>query len=520
MIGLTLTMLAAVAAQPAAAAPSAAEQWQADCATLTGRSGDVVVSAAAVMPDPVFVADPDAGTRAIPVREAFCRVEGRIEGNIGFELWLPRRWNTRLLGAGVGGPAGVYNYADMAARLAQGFATVTTDGGHKASQERWMADAKARVDYEHRAVHLTTLAAKALAERFYGEAPARAYFTGCSGGGRQALKEMQKYPGDYDGILAGAPGPYMPLQSVRMLWFALEQQRRPQAALREQDWALYEASVTRACDADDGLRDGIVENPATCRFDTAQLLCRPGEAEGCLTAPRLAMLDAITAAMPDEEGAPMDDGLFPGVRTRPGPPSPLLRAMWAEGVHDDPDWDPMSFSRSGDLARANEAMPELRADRTALRPFIERGNRAIIYQGWQDPSTNAGPTIDYYAALARAHGGVAALSDAVRLFMVPGMYHCGGGPGADIFGGSGQFPLASGADPTRDMLWALIRWVEEDRTPGSIVAARNPAGAPGFTRRLCPFPQSARYRAGAPSDEAASFACEDDPALRAMLDKS
>ncbi len=520
MIGITLTMLAAVAAQPAAAALPAAEQWQADCAALAGRSGDVVVSAAAVLPDPVFVADPDAGARAVPVQDAFCRIEGRIEGNIGFELWLPRQWNTRLLGAGVGGPAGVFNYADMAARLAQGFATVTTDGGHKASQERWMADPKARGDYEHRAVHLTTLAAKALAERFYGDPPARAYFTGCSGGGRQALKEMQNYPGDYDGVLAGAPGPYMPLQSVRMLWFALEQQRRPAGALREQDWALYEASVTRACDANDGVRDGIVENPASCRFDTAQLLCKAGEVEGCLTAPRLAMLDAITAPMPDEHGRPMDGGLFPGVRTRPGPPSPLLRAMWADGVHDDPDWDPMSFSRSGDLAMANKVMPELRADRTAIRPFIARGNKAIIYQGWQDPSTNAGPTIDYYAALARANGGIAALDDAVRLFMVPGMYHCGGGPGADIFGGSGQFPLAAGADPTRDMLWALIRWVEEGRTPTAIVAGRNPDSAPGLTRRLCPFPQSARYQAGAPSGEAASFTCEDDPVLRNMLDRS
>lgn len=521
--GLVAPMLGPMLAQSAAAAPpapDAADAWQADCAALAGRDGEMVVSAAAVAPDPVFVADPDAGARAVPVHDAFCRIEGRIEGNIGFEVWLPRRWNKRLLGAGVGGPAGVYNHADMAARLAQGFATVTTDGGHKASQERWMADPKARVDYEHRAVHLSTLAAKTLARRFYGEAPARAYFTGCSGGGRQALKEMQNYPGDYDGILAGAPGPYMPLQSVRMLWFALEQQRRPKGALREQDWALYEASVTRACDASDGVRDGIVENPATCRFDTARLLCRPGQAEGCLTAPRLAMLDAIISPMTDEDGAPMDGGLFPGVRTRPGPPSPLLRAMWADGVHDDPDWDPMGFSRSGDLAKANAAMPELRADRTAIRPFIQGGSKAIIYQGWQDPSTNAGPTIDYYAALAREHGGVAALSDAVRLFMVPGMYHCQGGPGADIFGGSGQFPLAAGADPTRDMLWALIRWVEDDRTPHSIVAARNPAGAPGLTRRLCPFPQSARHRAGGLPDEAGSFTCEDDPALRAMLDRS
>lgn len=525
MILAILTLLAAQLApsDTSAAAPAAApaDRWQDECSALAGRRGEVEVSSATpVVPDPFFVANPEAGIRAVPVRDAFCRVTWRIEGNIGFELWLPRSWNGRLLGAGVGGPAGVYNYTDMAARLSQGFATVTTDGGHKAADARWMADAKARVDYEHRAVHLATVAAKALANRYYGQSVLHAYFTGCSGGGRQALKEMENYPDDYDGVLAGAPGPYMPLQSVRMLWFALEQQRNPQGALREKDWALYEASVTRTCDANDEVRDGIVENPAACQFDTAKLLCKPGEIGGCLTAPRLAMLDAIIAPMPDEQGAQMDGGLFPGVRTRPGPPSPLLRAMWADGVYDDPDWDAMRFSRSGDLAKANAAMPELRADRTAIGPFIARGSKAIIYQGWQDPSTNAGPTIDFYRALARDNGGIGPLSDTVRLFMVPGMYHCRGGSGADIFGGSGQLPIAAGADPTRDMLWALIRWVEEGRKPESIVAARDPDGAPGLTRRLCPFPQSARHRSGASTDDAESFACAEDPVLRAMLDNS
>jgi feruloyl esterase len=403
----------------------------------------------------------------------------------------------------------------MSIRLAQGFATVTTDSGHKVTQARWMREPKARADYEHRAVHLTAQAAKALVARYYRRPANRAYYLGCSGGGRQALKEMQNYPGDYDGVIAGAPGPYMPLQSVRMLWFALAQQRNPAGMLSDADWSLYESRVFAACDGLDRVKDGVVENPAACRFRTAALLCRPGQVEGCLTAPKLAMLDAIVSPMPDETGRPMDGGLFPGVRTRPGPPSPLLRAMWADAVYDDPDWDATTFRRTADLAAANRIMPELRADRTDIAGFLARGNKAILYQGWQDPSTNAGPTIAYYADLAAANGGAARLDDSVRLFMVPGMYHCRGGPGADLFGGMAQFPVWP--DPQRDMLWSLIAWVEKGAAPAAIVATRREKDRELFTRKLCPFPQSARYDGKGPQDSAASYRCDDDPLLRRML---
>jgi feruloyl esterase len=505
-----LPLLAAAAASPQAAGPALT-----DCAALRGSVGAVAVDAAtAVVPAPAW-RPPETGRPGQPVAVPFCRVEGRIEGNIGFELWLPANWNGRLLGAGVGGDAGVYNYHDMAIRLAQGFATVTTDSGHKVTQARWMREAKPRADYEHRAVHLTAQAAKALIARYYGKQPERAYYLGCSGGGRQALKEMQNYPGDYDGVVAGAPGPYMPLQSVRMMWFGLEQQRHPLGALADADWSLYESRVFAACDGLDGVKDGVVENPAACRFRTATLLCKPGQAQGCLTAPRLAMLDTIIAPMRDEAGRAMDGGLFPGVRTRPGPPSPLLRVIWADAVYDDPNWDALTFRRTADLAAANRVMPELRADRTDIAGFLARGNKAIIYQGWQDPSTNAGPTIKYYAALAAAYGGAEKLDDSVRLFMAPGMYHCRGGPGADLFGGSAHFPVWS--EPDRDVLWSLIRWVEQGAAPSQLVATRREGEAERFTRKLCPFPQAARYDGQGPTDSAASYSCQADPLLRRML---
>ena len=507
--------IAAASALSFWATPAAAR----DCAAMTGTwTGSVVVrQATAIQPGAGWAPATDGFYKPLPVHVPLCRIEGVIEGNIRFELWLPVTWNGRLLGAGVGGDAGVFNYNDMSRRVGEGFATVTTDSGHKVSQAHWMSDAKARVDYEHRAVHLTAAAAKALVAAFYGKPAERSYFLGCSGGGRQALKEMQKYPADYDGVIAGAPGPYMPLISVRMMWFSLAQKRDPAGALSDDDWALYEAAANRACDAKDGVRDGIVENPLSCTFAPAVLLCTPGETKQCLSAPKLAMLKAIIAPMPDEHGRPMDKGLLPGVRTRPGPPSPLLRAMWADAVYRNPDWNEASFQRTRDLALVNKAMPELRADSVRIAPFLARGGKAILYQGWQDPSVIAGPTIDYYTRLAAANGGAAKLARAVRLFMVPGMYHCGGGPGATQFGGSGQ--STAPGDGSRDILWSLIDWVEKARAADTLVAARTDGPKTLLTRALCAFPKRARYDGKGDPNVAASFRCERDPVLAARLTK-
>lgn len=485
------------------------------CALLAGAHADgVVVTSATPVIDADWRPQVEGPYQSDHVDARLCRVEGTIEHNIGFELWLPEAWNGRLLGAGVGGDAGVYNYTDMSRRVSEGFAVVSTDSGHKRSQARWMADPKARQDYEHRAVHLTAQAAKALTAGFYGRSVERSYFLGCSGGGRQALKEMQLYPLDYDGVVAGAPGPYMPLQSVRMMWSALLQ-KDSSSPLTAEDWNLYETAVVRQCDRLDGVADGIIENPLRCRFDTRQLLCRSGQGRQCLSPDKVALLDTIIGPMPNEQGRAMDRGLQPGVRTRPGPPSPLLRAMWADGVYGDPLWDEGSFRRSADLAAANRMMPELRADRVNLAPFIQSGRKAILYQGWADPSTNADPTVDYYAAAAAANGGLEALAHSVRLFMVPGMYHCAGGPGADSFGGSGH-PAWPG-DPARDILWALIRWVEEGQAPDRLVAAKITDGRQAFTRALCPFPFSARYDGVGPVGDALSYTCRADAALQHRL---
>jgi len=489
------------------------------CQGVKGEEGDLVIDTATfIEPAPTWVPVTDSSYAPVPAEIPMCRLAGRIEGTIGIEVWLPvpDKWNRRLLGAGVGGDAGRFNYTDMGRRLNEGFVTYSTDSGHKASNARWMTEPKARVDYEHRATHLSALAAKHLSHWYYGEAPQHSYYLGCSGGGRQGLKEMQKYPDDFDGIVSGAPGPYMPLQSVRMMWFALEQKHNPDAALTDADWDLYEQAVTRKCDMDDGVADGIIENPAGCEFDTGSLACRGDIRENCLSEPKIEMLNEIVVPMVDEQGRPMDFGLYPGVRTRPGPPSPLLRAMWADAVYDDPDWDEETFQRTRDLDRVNEVMPDLRADNPEIGNFIARGGKAIIYQGWWDPSVVAGPTLDYYRALTKTQGGIDRLSDSVRLFMVPGMYHCRRGPGADQFGGSGQ--VSWNGDPQRDILWALIRWVEEDVAPNRLKASKMEGDETVFTRTLCPFPERAYFTGEGDNRDANAYQCKADAALSAILE--
>lgn len=505
--GVGAEVAAGASSSAAASGTAAGLASPAACSALAGQMGDLMVTAATpIMPAPDWIVQSDSSYVPVPVTRPLCRIEGVIEGNIGFEAWLPQDWNGRLLAGGVGGPAGQFNYRDMSLRLEEGFAAFSTDSGHKKAQLHWMADAKARTDYEHRATHLSTIAAKALVERFYGRAPDRSYFLGCSGGGRQGLKEMQVYPDDFDGIISGAPGPNMPLQSVRMMWFALRAKQEKAGAPTDADWDLYEKAAITACDGLDGVKDGILSHPRACTFDIGTLACGPGKTSQCLTPAKVSLMREIIAPMRDEQGRAMDGGLVPGVRTRPGPPSPLLRAMWADGIYNDPDWDEDSFRRTTDLAAVHEKMPQLRADSTAIDPFLKAGKKAIIYQGWADPSTNAGPTIDYYTALAGRHGGFDRLSQNVRLFMVPGMYHCRGGPGPAAFGGSGHQNWPG--QPDRDILWAMIRWVEQGKAPDSLNATGKSTDGKPFVRPLCPYPARAIYKGGM-ADPAlpASYSC-------------
>jgi feruloyl esterase len=469
-----------------------------------------LVALTKILPTPVWSIDMPAfgQVRRISVNRPLCRVEGVIEREIGFELWLPAKtdWNRRFLGVGSGGSAGYINYSELARGLARGFASASTDSGHKSTDNAWMLGNPDRIrNYSDRAHHLLAQIAKRIVAAYYGQDSRRAYFIGCSGGGRQGLKEMQRFPEDYDGIVAGAPGPDMPVMTVRHLITGLMQSNHPESRLSDNDWRLVADAAIAACDANDGVRDGVIENPEACSFDPKTLLCKNTGDKDCLSLGQLELVRQISAPIQDEAGRQIDSGLLPGVRTRLGPPPDLVTEFFAHGVYQNRNWNPASFNIVRDLAAARKAIPEIWADDPDLKEFRSRGGKAIIYSGWMDPSVIAEQALNYYRRVVATIGGVEATGSFLRLYMAPGVFHCSGGPGPDRFGGAGGDALSVDAD--HDMLSAMVDWVEKGKAPERIIASRINDGKVTRTRPLCPYPQVARYTGTGSTDAAENFNC-------------
>jgi feruloyl esterase len=484
---------------------AATRTWSAEdaCRALTGRDIAAAHITGAALTAPGWSLD--ARGYSVAADRPLCRVTARIEETINIELWLPTpdAWNARLLGAGVGGSAGDFNYRGLARGASRGFATASTDTGHSIDQKDWMLNRQAAENYAHRAVHLMTEASKGIIAAYYGKAPTKSYFMGCSGGGRQGLKEIERYPQDYDGVLAGAPGANMPLLSVRHMMTALAQQRA-EAKLDPEDWKLLARRSIQACDALDGVIDGVVDDPRRCSFDLAAIECSAGQSESCLSSEKISLIRSIVAPLRDEHGQLLDHGLLPGVSARPGPPPSLLLELFGQGVHHDAAWDPQNFVASVDLAAVYRELPELRADEAHLHRFQSLGHKAILYQGWMDPSVLAQSTIDYYNSVVADVGSLQKTQEFLRLFLVPGMLHCGGGNSTDQFGGEAG-SVAMDAD--HDALSALVRWVESGQAPTQMLAGRTLNGVVVRTRPLCAFPAVAKYRGSGDIVQAASFDC-------------
>ena len=504
---LAAMMAAGVPAQAAQAAGPDATRCAQLAAALPASVQVNVAQAIAQAPwrSPVSATSPEGAV----VRAPFCRLAGMIEGDIGFEIWLPAndRWNQRLLGAGVGGEAGYFNYADMARGVSQGFVTASSDTGHRQG-ERWIDDSRKAENYAQRAYHLLTQTAKAAAQAYYGRAARFSYFIGCSGGGRQGLREMQLYPADYDGALIGAPGQDVPLLAARLLQVYLTQVRAGASALTSADWDVVARGAVASCDAGDGLIDGVIADPRRCAFTVAQLACAPGQTAGCLPAGKIATAQAIIAPLTDSAGRRYDHGLLPGITARPGGLPPLPVQMFGQVVHRDAGWNPQSFDIATDLPTARAAFPTMDATSPDLAAYAARGGKLMLYQGWVDASVQPEATIGFFETLRGAPG--TDKSAFARLYMVPGMTHCRGGDGTDAFGGSED--VAPSGHPATDMLAALIGWVEQGRAPGPIVAARRTAALTvDRTRPLCPYPQEAVARGRGSTDQASGFRCVATP---------
>jgi feruloyl esterase len=472
------------------------------CGDLSAlRLPDVrIVAATAVVPSPTWKppAETNYASRA-SVSVPFCRVEGTIEKEIGFELWLPPKqsWNGRFLGLGNGGFAGFIRYDGLARGVTAGFASASTDTGHKSTEKNWVIGNPRRLEnYGHRGQHLTAVNAKKIVAAYYGQAAHHNYFMGCSGGGMQAMNEVQRYPADYDGIVAGAHGRSIIGISARWLSSALYAQNDPNHNLSTADWnSIAQAAITK-CDANDGVRDGIINEPRSCQFDIAET---PG-----LSSEKVKIARSLYGPIMAKDGHILFPGFDPGVAISTIKQPGSAGEAFAHWYYDDPNWDFNQFDPAYHIPLVEAAIPGISFTNPNLEGFARRGGKLISYHGWCDQIVPAQATIDYYDSVVK-YLGREATDKFYKLYVVPGMAHCSGGVGPDNFGAGSVGPAA--ADSNHDMLSAIVDWVENDKAPQQIIASKIVDGKVTVARPLCPYPQVARYSGNGDTNDPGNFRC-------------
>jgi Tannase and feruloyl esterase len=459
----------------------------------------------------------------------FCRVAVRAtpsaDSAIEIEVWMPTSgWNGRFRGQGNGGFAGQMNVGAMGSAVRLGYATASTDTGHSggATDAGWALGHPEKVtDYGYRGIHVMTEIAKATIAAFYGRSPQHSYFAACSNGGRQALMEVQRFPGDYDGVIAGAPAHHFTHLLTKSLADAQSSTVDPATYIPPSKLPALAKAVNAACDAQDGLTDGILGDPAACRFDPATLQCKDVDSDGCLTGPQVKTLRGLYTGPSDARGRPIYPGYVPGAEEGPGgwglwitgpaAGKSLLYAFatgfFSNFVYEKSDWDYRTANIQEALAAAEKKLaPKLDATDPNLAAFKAHGGKLVLYHGWNDPAISAWSTVEYYDSVVSRLGRPE--TDAfVRLYMVPGMQHCSDGPGPHAFGLGSKPP----DDPRRNVYLALEQWVEKGAAPSAIVATKyvndDPAKGAQATRPLCPHPQIAKYKGSGDPSDAASFEC-------------
>jgi tannase/feruloyl esterase len=434
---------------------------------------------------------------------AFCRISATLkpstDSDIRIEVWMPTSgWNGKFQGVGNGGWAGSISYPALAAALAAGYATASTDTGHVGNTAAFaLGHPEKLVDMGYRAVHEMTVQGRAIVDAYYGSPPKRSFWNGCSQGGRQAITEAERYPADYDAILAGAPGIYNMALYVTRVALNAYVHRTADSYIPAEKYAMVHDAVLAACDARDGVKDGVIDNPTRCNFNPNILACKGADGPSCLTAKQVETMRALYAPMKNARGDAVSPPLLqPGTElgwaTLAGP-RPLGLAMEAMEyiVFKDADWDWHRFNPATDFDLAlNSDDSVLGMTDPNLKPFFDRGGKLLMYHGWGDPQVPAQNSVRYFDDVVKATGkGVVGKS--IQLYMVPGMSHCAGGPGTDTF----------------DKMGAIEHWVETGRAPEQIIASHVKDGKADRTRPLCPYPQVARYKGTGSTDDAANFAC-------------
>jgi feruloyl esterase len=422
------------------------------------------------------------------------------DSDIKAEIWLPvSGWNGKYEAVGNGGWAGTIPYPAMAAALVSGYATAGTDTGHTGNNADFaLGHPEKLIDLAYRSIHETTVKAKTVINENYGMPARYSYYNGCSQGGRQGLAAAQKYPEDFDGIIAGAASwNQMRAHGAREALNLLVNKDQDSLIPRSKYEMIHEA-VLNACDALDGVKDGVIENPLQCNFDYTKLVCKAGDAADCLTRGQVESAKAMTSPLKDPKtGKVLFDGhLMPGSElgwaTLGGPePLGLSTSGMKNVVFKDPQWDYHTMNLSTDVDRAAESdKGEMYSGDPNLKPFFDRGGKLLMYHGWSDPQVNPLLSVNYYKNVVDTVGKDKA-ANSIALFMIPGMNHCAGGPGTDTF----------------EKVKVLEQWVEQGKKPSQIVASHLTAGKVDKTRPLCPFPQVAKYKGAGDTNDAASFVC-------------
>ena len=435
---------------------------------------------------------------------SFCRVAATLkpssDSDIKIEVWLPSSgWNGKFQAVGNGGWAGTIGYPALAAAVAGGYAGASTDTGHQGNTAAFaIGHPEKVVDMAHRAVHEMTAHSKKIVDAFYGAAPKLSFWNGCSTGGRQGVTAAAKYPGDFDAIVSGASAiNWMRLHAARVALNVFTR-RSPDSSIPAEKYSMVHDAVLAACDAGDGVKDGVIENPERCKFDPKVLECKSGDGPGCLTPAQVETARALYAPVKNPANgstvlpALLQPGSELGWATLAGP-EPQGNAVEAFKfvVFKDPNWDWHAFNAAKDIDQALEIDNGL-LDYTEpnLKPFFDRGGKLMLYHGWSDPQVTALNSVTYFKDVSKKLGA-GVVGKNIQLYMVPGMNHCQGGPGTDTF----------------DKMAALEQWVASGTAPAQIVASHLTNGRVDRTRPLCPYGSSAKWKGSGSTDDAANFSC-------------
>ena len=471
-----------------------------DCAALA----ETDIAPPGEAPARIVTAKMVAGGSVIP----YCEVRGYVAPQVKFELRLPtQNWMQRLMFSGCGGFCGRIDFrvraAEGCAAIDNGeFALVASDLGHDAPDGNgdgvWAAsNPQGAIDYGHRGVHVVTVAAKAIIARFYGRPQSYSYFNGCSDGGREGMMEVQRYPDDFDGVVAGAAVINDTANnSIFHAWSTQHLRRADGTPLfSDQALAVLHAAVIAACDKlGDGVADGVIGDPAACRFDPATVACRGEASATCLSPEQVAAARAIYSGPLDPDGRPLYFGRPFGTELDWNRDvSPFVRSFIRYMAAPDPQ--PYDLADVGydaeTVGRYNARAAIYNATDPDIRAFQRGGGKLIMWHGWSDSAVPPMSSVDYYRAVRKAVGS--GINDFVRLYMLPGVGHCGGGDGPDKL----------------NLVDAITAWVEDGKEPGAIQLDRKSFGRTLQSRPVYPYPAVARYKGTGNPDAAASFSLSD-----------